>query len=336
MTTRTHVAVTTHRDVDLLSRLLYWGGRATLRQVYRFWPTTDAGIRGMAAVERGFARLSAPAGVRVARTVLGGTAAETTTPESVGPDALDDVTVLYLHGGAFVFCGPGTHRQLCGQLAVALGATVHSLDYRMLPDVDLATVVDDAYAGYRALSEQLPADHRIVVAGDSAGGYLAAAICELTARDGIRPPAAMVGYSPLLDVDGAMREGPWATRDSYQPAVTVARFQRLWQDHADGLESSRSMLTSDPTVFPPTLITLAAGELVEPAALRVTEHLHAAGRQVETHRWHSAVHAFPVLAGLTPHSRHAGRITAEFLRRTLTAPLLDHPQLACPRDGGGP
>lgn len=333
MTTRTDPSVTIHREVDLQSRLLYWAGRATLRQVYRFWPMTGAGIRGLAEVERGFSRLAGPAGVRVERTVLGGTAAETSTPDSVGPDALADVTVLYLHGGAFVFCGPGTHRGLCGRLAMDLGVTVHSLDYRMLPEVDLATVVADAYAGYRALSEQLPADHRIVVAGDSAGGYLAAAICELAARDGVRQPAAMVGYSPLLDVDGEVREGPWATRDSYQPAVTVQRFQRLWQHHADGLESSRSMLTCDPEVFPPTLITLAAGELVEPAALQLTERLHAAGRPVETHRWYSAVHAFPVLAGLTPHSRHAGRITAEFLRRTMTAPVSQRPLSRHARDG---
>ena len=319
MTTQTRPAVTTHRDVDLRSRVLYWAGRATLRQVYRFWPVTDPGLGGLGAVERGFTRLPVPAGVRVESTALGGTAAETTTPDPVGSDALADVTVLYLHGGAFVFCGPGTHRRVCGQLSVALGVTVHSLDYRMLPEVDLATVVADVYAAYRALSEQLPVDHRIVVAGDSAGGYLAAAICELADRDGVRPPAAMVGFSPLLDIDGEVREGPWATRDCYQPAVTVERFQRLWQRHADGLPSSRSMPVCDPTVFPPTLITLAAGEIVEPAALQLTERLHAAGRHVETHRWHSAVHAFPVLAGLTTHSRHAGRVTTEFLRQILGA-----------------
>src|SRR5690606_36367303 len=146
VTTQTHPFVTTHREVDLQSRLLYWAGRATLRQVYRFWPMTGAGIRGLAAVERGFSRLTGPAGVRVERTVLGGTAAATSTPDSVGPDALAGVTVLSLRGGAFLSCGPGTHRGLCGRLAMDLGVTVHSLDYRMLPGVDLATVVADAYA----------------------------------------------------------------------------------------------------------------------------------------------------------------------------------------------
>lgn len=49
----------------------------------------------------------------------------------------------------------------------------------------------------------------------------------------------------------------------------------------------------------------------------MTEQLSEAGRTVETHRWHSGVHAFPVLNGLTPESRQAGELTVEFLRRVL-------------------
>ncbi|WP_206759324.1 hypothetical protein, partial [Acinetobacter baumannii] len=47
--------VTTYRSPSPESRALYWGARATLRQVYRAWPLTETGIRGLAAVERGFA-----------------------------------------------------------------------------------------------------------------------------------------------------------------------------------------------------------------------------------------------------------------------------------------
>src|SRR5699024_1570970 len=174
MTTRTAGAVTTHRSPSRESTLLYWAARATLRHVYRAWPLTEAGIRGLAAVERGFTRLPLPRGVRVESRALGGVPVETTTPDAVAGDAAGDVAVLYLPGGAFVFCGPGTHRRVCGRLAQNLGAPVHSVAYRKLPEVDLGTVVRDAYAAYRALSDELPAGHRIVVAGDSAGGFLAA------------------------------------------------------------------------------------------------------------------------------------------------------------------
>lgn len=49
----------------------------------------------------------------------------------------------------------------------------------------------------------------------------------------------------------------------------------------------------------------------------MTERLHAAGRAVQTHRWYSSVHAFPVLSGLLPESRQAGQVTVEFLRRVV-------------------
>lgn len=320
-------AVITHRDPSPQSRALYWAARATLRQVYRVWPLTDVGIRGLAAVERGFTRLPHPAGVRVEPTTLGGVPAltiapiapgsATGAPEAAGPDAMAEVVVLYLHGGAFVFCGPSTHSRLCGSLATGLGAPVHSVRYRKLPEVDIAAVVDDVYRAYRALSAQLPEGHRIVVAGDSAGGFLAAKLCELAARDGVRPPAALVGYSPLFDLDAELSDGSWFTRDAYQPASTLRRAQRFWSSRPYELPGSRSMVECDPAVFPPTLITLAAGELVETAALALTERLHAAGRTVETHRWHTAVHAFPVLDALTPESRRAGEITVGFLRRVL-------------------
>ncbi|MET3861450.1 acetyl esterase/lipase [Dietzia sp. 2505] len=318
----TSTAVITHRDPSPQSRALYWAARATLRQVYRVWPLTDAGIRGLAAVERGFTRLPHPPGVHVDHTTLGGVPAvtiapQTINPEAAGPGAMTDVAVLYLHGGAFVFCGPSTHSRLCGSLATGLGAPVHSVRYRKLPEVDIAAVVDDVYRAYRALSARLPAGHRIVVAGDSAGGFLAAKLCELAARDGVRPPAALVGYSPLFDLDGELRDGSWFTRDAYQPASTLRRAQQFWSSRPYELPGSRSMVDCDPAVFPPTLITLAAGELVETAALALTERLHAAGRTVETHRWYTAVHAFPVLDALTPESRRAGEITVAFLRRVL-------------------
>lgn len=309
--------VTTYRSPSPESKVLYWGARATLRQFYRVWPMTDAGIRGLGAVENGFSRLPGPDGVQYETATLGGVPTVVTSPEKAD-DELSNSTVLYLHGGGFMFCGPGTHRRLYSNLALKLGVTVHSVRYRKLPEGGVGTAVEDAYAAYRALSEQLPADHRVVVAGDSAGGFLAAKVCELAALDGIRPPAALVMYSPLLDLDGDARDGAWPTRDAYQPASTVRRAQKLWDRGPHPLRGSRSALDCDPRVFPPTLMTVAAGELLEADALALTERLHASGRTVETHRWYTAVHAFPVLDALTPESRQSSELTVEFLRRELT------------------
>ena len=315
MSAHTSDVVTTYRSPSPTSRVLYWGSRATLRHVYRAWPLTESGIRGLAAVERGFARLPHAPGVAVEASSLGGVPAVTTTPRA-GADG-SDVTVLYLHGGAFVFCGPGTHARLCSSLAVHLDAPVHAVRYRKLPEVDLAALIDEVYSAYRSLAGQLPAGHRIVVAGDSAGGFLAAKICELAALDDVRAPAAMVGYSPLFDLDREVRDGSWFTRDAYQPAATLQRAQALWSSGPAGIRGGGALLGVAPAAFPPKLVRVGGGVLVVDRAIALTERLHAAGRTVETHRWYTAVHAFPVLDGLAPESRRARELTVEFLRRTL-------------------
>ena len=323
MTTQTRGAVTTYRSPSPESKFLYWGARATLRQFYRVWPMTDAAIRGLAVVEDGVTRLPLPDGVRHEQQSLGGVPSVVMSPESDDdePDdgeTLRETTVLYLHGGGFIFGGPGTHQHLCSSLALRLNVPVHAVRYRKLPEGGAGTAVEDSYAAYRALAEQLPGGHRIVVAGDSAGGYLAAKMCELAALDGIRSPDAFVAYSPLLDLNGEARDGAWQTRDAYQPASTVRRAQKLWDRGPHPLRGSRSLVQLDPAIFPPTFMTAAAGELLEPDILALTASLEAAGQTVETHRWYTAVHAFPVLDSLTPESRQAGELTADFLRRTLT------------------
>lgn len=310
-------AAWTQHSPSIRSTVIYWVARGTLRQIYRAWPLTERGIARLGVVERFFDRFPDPAGVSITFTTLGQIPVETTKPLRTGVAGPPEVTVLYLHGGAFVFCGPATHRRLCARLTIELGVPVHSIRYRSLPETDLGGIVDDAYQAYQALLEQLSPHSRIVVAGDSAGGFLAVKLCELAARDGLQAPAALVAYSPLIDLDGELDDGPWDTRDAYQPARTLRRLQQIWGDATETLPGARALQELDPAIFPPTLITLAAGELVEHAALSLTNHLAAAGRTIETHRWRRGVHAFPVLDYLTPESRSASQITIAFLRRTL-------------------
>lgn len=87
---------------------------------------------------------------------------------------------LYLHGGGFVIGGLDTHDSLCRQIALRSGAAVLALDYRLAPEHPFPTAVDDTWAAMRWLTEGGAAalgldNSRLAVAGDSAGGTLAAA-----------------------------------------------------------------------------------------------------------------------------------------------------------------
>ena len=94
--------------------------------------------------------------------------------------------VMYFHGGGWVLGSLDTHDGTCRELARASGAAVLSVDYRLAPEARYPAAAEDCYDACiwaEANAEQLGIDaNRIAVAGDSAGGNLAAAV-SLMARD---------------------------------------------------------------------------------------------------------------------------------------------------------
>src|SRR5258708_4410694 len=87
-----------------------------------------------------------------------------------------DPTILYFHGGGYVVCSPGTHRDLISRIALASGARAIAIDYRKAPEFPFPAPVDDAEAAYRALLDSGTPAAQIFVGGDSAGGGLTLAL----------------------------------------------------------------------------------------------------------------------------------------------------------------
>jgi acetyl esterase len=117
--------------------------------------------------------------------------------------------LLYLHGGGFVIGGVQTHDSLCRQLARLSEAAVLSLEYRLAPEHRFPTAVDDTWAALRWLADGGAASfgldgRRLAVAGDSAGGTLAA-VAALWARDQGLRLASQVLITPGT---GARRDFP--------------------------------------------------------------------------------------------------------------------------------
>ena len=94
--------------------------------------------------------------------------------------------VLWLHGGGHTIGSIATYDAVCRRLARLTGCLVVSLDYRLAPEHKFPAALDDAWAALAWLTANASAlggdPRRIAVAGDSAGGNLAA-VCALLARD---------------------------------------------------------------------------------------------------------------------------------------------------------
>ncbi|HEX4683957.1 MAG TPA: alpha/beta hydrolase [Gemmatimonadaceae bacterium] len=124
------------------------------------------------------------------------------TPADAGTEALP--CILYFHGGTGIFCSIDTHDGLCRMLANSSGARVVSVEYRLAPEHPFPAAIDDGAFIMRWVAEHaadLGVDsRRLVVAGDSAGGTIAAVICQIAARDHGPRPALQVLLCPVTDL----------------------------------------------------------------------------------------------------------------------------------------
>ena len=116
--------------------------------------------------------------------------------------------VLYLHGGGWVVGGLDSHEFIAAPLARDLSAVVVAVDYRLAPEHVFPAAFDDCLAAWRYLQKQGDAwgidALRVVVAGDSAGGNLAAALCVEIAKTGGTAPLGQALIYPGLGTDHSL------------------------------------------------------------------------------------------------------------------------------------
>lgn len=304
------------------SWLVFRAARLLLRPLLTYWPLTSWGLLPLPLLDSVAELLPMPRGVRSTRVGFAGFRAEWVWAEGVpAPDESngDSGAVIYFHGGAFLAGGLATHRREVARIAAACGVPVLSVAYRQLPVVGVAGSLDDCGTVYRWVLARGFDPAKLVLAGDSAGGFLAFATA-LAARDeGLSVPGGIVALSPWLDLDAtAKTTHPNASRDAYAP---VSRLPRLTTLLAGGpeVDPALSPINQDLAGLPPVLIMTAESEMLRCDAELMTERLAEAGVPVVLQVWDGQVHAFPILGNLLPESRQAIAEVAAFVRQTITA-----------------
>lgn len=278
------------------------------------------GPQSVEAARTGFKALMAtmivPDGIRTAETTLGDRRALLVEPVADPRPG----TILYFHGGGFVFGSPETALSLTGNLVVKTGYKAFSPDYRLAPEDPFPAAIEDTLRAYRALLDSGEDPSAIVFAGDSAGGGLTITTC-LAARDaGLPLPAAIVAFSPGLD---STRTGESVdTKEGIDPIFTRAGLEHNGARYLAGQDPRHPMLSpavfADLTGFPPMLLQVGTNEVLLDDSTRMATRAREAGVDVILDVTADVPHVFQSFAGVLDEADEALDRAAFFLTQHLT------------------
>jgi len=220
--------------------------------------------------------------------------------------------ILYIHGGGWVVGSIATHDNICRKLANRSGAIVISVGYRLAPENKFPAALEDIYFALQWAHEEAGSfggdPGRLAVAGDSAGGNLAAAVC-LLARDRGGPPIRFQALAyPAVDASNLNREsyrlngkGYYLTRKIIEQVIPF--YINKPSDVFDPYVSP--LLADDVTGLPPGLVITARFDPLMSEGEAYAARLSDSGIPCKLHRYNGMIHGFLSFTGLLPQSGQA-------------------------------
>jgi acetyl esterase len=226
------------------------------------------------------------------------------TPDASGPRPV----IAYFHGGGFVFCSIETHDGTCRRLANATGAVVVSVEYRLAPECRFPAATDDCYAATvwaHDHASELGADPgRLVVAGDSAGGNLAAVVAQMARDLGAPPIEFQVLVYPVID---AACDTPSYTENAEGYFLEKQAMRWFWDQYlganGDGTDPLASpSRAADLSGLPPAIVITAEYDPLRDEGEAYADALQAAGVPVTVRRYDGMIHGFVSMPMLFPEA----------------------------------
>ena len=217
--------------------------------------------------------------------------------------------ILYAHGGGWVTGSLDSHDRLCRQLANRVGAQVVAVDYACAPEYRYPAALDDVEAAWAWLVKEatvLGGDpDRLVVAGDSSGGNLVAALTLRLRRRGQPQPAAQLLLYPALDVRA---DSASYARFATGHNLTAGMMRWYWRAYApqgrDDDEELAPLAAQDLAGLAPAVVALADADVLRDEGAVYAARLRAAGVACREVVCSGMIHGFLALDGRRP--RRAG------------------------------
>lgn len=216
------------------------------------------------------------------------------TPEGQGPHRL----LVFFHGGGFVIGSLDTHDAQCRVLANAAEAVVVSVDYRLAPEHPFPAAPEDAYTALCWAAEhaaELSArPETLAVGGDSAGGALAAAVCQMSQDRGGPAIAYQLLFYPVTD-NNFETSSYLENAEGY--FLTRTWMQWFWDHYlaAPGdveKDYCAPLRRKDFSGLPPASVMTAQYDPLKDEGESYARALEAAGVPVQYRCWEGMVHGF--------------------------------------------
>ncbi|WP_051945864.1 alpha/beta hydrolase [Streptacidiphilus rugosus] len=234
--------------------------------------------------------------------------------------------LYYMHGGGMITGNAwSVLPRLLREWAEPLRLAVVSVDYRLAPQTRYPGPVEDCYAGLVLATEDAAGlgldPDRVIVAGKSAGGGLAAALALLTRDRGGPTPLGQVLMSPMLDDRGdSFSSHQMAGHDIWDRTSNATAWQALLGDRyraADLSPHAAPARAADLSALPAAYVDVGSAETFRDEAVAYANGIWQAGGDAELHVWPGAFHGYDTFAPHAVLSHDAREARTRWLRRIL-------------------
>ena len=229
--------------------------------------------------------------------------------------------IVYFHGGGWVIANLDVYEPSCLALSTEVGAIVVSVAYRQSPEVKYPAAVEDANDALQWVlsnAAQLGGDpNRVAVAGESAGGNLAAVSCLMAKEKGGKMPIAQLLVYPVADFRGG-----YPSYDENTDSIPLNSKMMPWfagyyleNDSQKTEKYASPILAEDVGGLPPAIVITAENDPLRDEGEAYAKKLADAGVSVKSQRFDGVTHEFFGLAGIVDKADEAHKFATEGLQK---------------------
>lgn len=236
------------------------------------------------------------------------------TPPGKGPFPV----VVYFHGGGFVIADTKTYESSIRAIAAGAKAVVVSVEYRQAPEHKFPAAPEDAFAAYQWVldnAKEVNGDaDRVAVAGESAGGNLAAVVALMARDKGVRAPVHQLLIYPVVADD---TNTPSYQRNAHAKPLNKAMMQWFFQHYGADPQHPYALPAKAQTLqgLPPATVITAEIDPLASEGESYVERLKKDGVKVDYRQFDGVTHEFFGMAAVVPKAEDAQKFAIEGLKK---------------------